>query len=69
MSYKGQKWEHKVASPVETRSLSSVFITEREVGGSNIADRLSLQIIPEKINITSDLRFFFGIQTRWYTEE
>lgn len=62
MSYKGQKWEHKVASPVETRSLSSVFITEREVGGSNIADRLSLQIIPEKINITSDLRFFWGFK-------
>ncbi len=62
MSYKGQKWEHKVASPVETRSLSSAFITEREVGSSNIVDRLSLQIIPEKINITSVLPFFFGFK-------
>lgn len=62
MSYKGQKWEHKVASPVETRVLSSAFITERRVGGSTIVDRLSLKIIPEKINITSVLPFFYGFK-------
>jgi hypothetical protein len=57
MSYKGQKWEHTVASPVETRTLSSAFITERRVDSSTIVDRLSLKIIPETINITGVLPF------------
>lgn len=62
MSYKGQKWEHTVASPVETRTLSSAFITERRVDSSTIVDRLSLKIIPETINITGVLPFYWGFK-------
>lgn len=62
MSYKGQKWEHKVASPVETRTLSSAFITERRVDSATIVDRLSLKIIPETINITGVLPFYWGFK-------
>lgn len=59
MSYNDQKWEHKVSSPSETRTLSSAFVAERQVdNGLIIVDHLSLKIIPEKINITSGLPFF-----------
>ena len=63
MSYNDQKWEHKVSSPSETRTLSSAFIAERQVDNRlTIVDHLSLKIIPEKINITSVLSFFCGFQ-------
>lgn len=63
MSYNDQKWEHKVSSPSETRTLSSAFVAERQVdNGSIIVDHLSLKIIPEKINITSGLPFFCGFR-------
>lgn len=63
MSYNDQKWEHKVSSPSETRTLSSAFVTERQVDNRlTIVDHLSLKIIPEKINITSGLPFFCGFQ-------
>lgn len=63
MSYNDQKWEHKVSSPSETRTLSSAFVTERQVdNGLIIVDHLSLKIIPEKINITSGLPFFCGFR-------
>lgn len=63
MSYNDQKWEHKVSSPSETRTLSSAFIAERQVDNRlTIVDHLSLKIIPEKINITSVLPFFCGFQ-------
>lgn len=63
MSYNDQKWEHKVSSPSETRTLSSAFVAERQVdNGLIIVDHLSLKIIPEKINITSGLPFFCGFR-------
>lgn len=63
MSYNDQKWEHKVASPSETRTLSSAFVANRQIdAGLIIVDQLSLKIIPEKINITSVLPFFCEFQ-------